>query len=1719
MKKYFFKLVDTVRCSLLLVLICCSAHVVNALQTVTLSSLSPGDEIYLSVKGTTGVLYAESTENQVPVIFTTNQAVILSVGDRAKWIVEKNSNGQLAFKNKASNYYLRRDGTNLRVGTYVPSDSFWDIITITGGNPGEGLRNAEKRGDWLRYDDYISPQNPSSGQNMGLYGVWTNRTPDYDRLTPLLAVKELEIDPVSDYQHVRGHSGAAMLENGMQRVHEYSQVVYIKPGETRQLRAHTSRSFYHYMRWYDYDTDKAVALVPGEGFDCDLWTDNDKCFGGVVKVTIDDPGENNWNLFPSYTAPGSAFGGRKIAVDQSLYTDFRISRNGSSITHVIEPTLSLRIIYDIRNASDMAAKMDGCANDGSFLEVHDIIAPTGRNLLIGPEYEFNGGNYPNYYCNEVSPTAMSNGTWRWNDNSLPEVFANQFFTVSRSTPGKETYTLTCQIDGKTYNVAQFNVTYMDASLVGPVQNMSNVDQRIEALTLLREQNFDYNAPETDNVTYYNVPLPYYESSYGFHYHDMQTSGQRHSVVPKGPYWSEYAFINRTDHGVKGQAEMYFTYPLSNRSGVRQGYFMYVDGSQKPGYLFNLSISEQLCPGDRMYFSAWVASVNNESSGVAPNLDFIIKGYDDRGNEYALTTYTTGEFGTGANTDTDPNARGKWLRVMFPITIDNAHEYTDFSLQILNKGRNNTGNDFAIDNIQIYASKPTLMAQQGVSNNDCYGPEGANIWTFLRVDYSSIEGNKLYYQWRDEATPLEADYLGEEENNNYGVITMPEKEITPSPVYTSFNTLDNYVKNNVTASNYIGYVKERNDQGEEIYVMYIGTKVNLQPGKTYEADISADLSTLGNGDCGMSTELQILGTTYISINGVKYDPSVEAHPNGVCGNRRYNMQVMLQATNSGDPDIPCRAAWLWGDEAWINLPVNQPNYYNTSYDDLCAAIRRYIRTDEANAEATDADKELVGKLIADKLFYLDRDPLDAYILANEANRQLSYTAFPYRDDNKGVCLNPLTAKVQVNAENLNVVRVGYFSEVIPSWVSVRPRVVRVSNAARERNAITIPVVYGGTEPIEFPELFKDTAGIHGPLTVSPYVIQPGTTEITLTGINQLETGKDYTFALRPTNFEVTNCETGEFYFTLRMIPDQVVWLRSSDGTWNKDGAYEPQFAPTPETDVILPAYNDGKGQMNDFTIPLPQADAVKQKVPLEEGARTYISYDINYEPYACRNIYVPDSTVILNQHLLQVNGQAYVDMTVPTNTWTLASMPITGVVSGDFWIPTGGNSLDPFTVPGISQVTGETATDRTAHEVWQSIYNGEAIQYGDYNRTVTSSNWSAPTNALNTPYGAGYGFALWAKSGDAQTTFRFPKPDTEYKFYYDYSGKWTDNQKVTVNRTGAGKFVYTGDTEITLRNMKESSYFLFGNPTMAYINLSALQAGNPGNLTGESVYLTPGETTSLDVNQTVDGLSTSGSQLNYLPPFGAVLLKATSPNIELTLSLKNDMLVGAFMPDPLRTRSSEEPSLMRIIAQTPNYVSRAVVAENLDASDWVLEGEDAELFLLDEYKTPFGIFTLADDKTLAINQINGALDIPLCLYVQSAEAVGNIKLTFTGSDSFLEQWSLYDVMTEQEVPLFNGCSYVLEMPNNGGVRYLLRRPSSDDGSSQPTDAFRVWSVGGDLTVYAGAGISNFRLTDMAGRLLHEERDYCQSVQLHLIPGVYLVYGEIAGKSYTQRVIVK
>ena len=124
-----------------------------------------------------------------------------------------------------------------------------------------------------------------------------------------------------------------------------------------------------------------------------------------------------------------------IACDQSNYTDWSIA--DATFT---EPTISQRMVFEIRPASEMADRIEDVYNQNKWLEEYDIMAPTGQNLFVGPKYAFKyeetksgdneyanvtiGESYPAYFYKDSNGSVQQMNTNGFSGNNGSSVIGD-----------------------------------------------------------------------------------------------------------------------------------------------------------------------------------------------------------------------------------------------------------------------------------------------------------------------------------------------------------------------------------------------------------------------------------------------------------------------------------------------------------------------------------------------------------------------------------------------------------------------------------------------------------------------------------------------------------------------------------------------------------------------------------------------------------------------------------------------------------------------------------------------------------------------------------------------------------------------------------------------------------------------------------------------------------------------------------------------------------------------------------------------------------------------------------------------------------------------------------------------------------------------------------------------------------------------------------------------
>lgn len=689
-------------------------------------------------------------------------------------------------------------------------------------------------------------------------------------------------------------------------------------------------------------------------------------------------------------------------------------------------------------------------------------------------------------------------------------------------------------------------------------------------------------------------------------------------------------------------------------------------------------------------------------------------------------------------------------------------------------------------------------------------------------------------------------------------------------------------------------------------------------------------------------------------------------------------------------------------------------------------------------------------------------------------------------------------------------------------------VRITKAQADNGTITIPVTEIGSQTtlagladnkitINLKSLGQDVAFVN---------IENGT-DITTTP--ELVIGQKYLMRMRmkdnASNVHIggdsKNCRVGTIYFYLMILPNTVVWT-PAEGSYNGWGLDENWLGwDDKNTNGVI---DDGEKMSIGF-VPIAGSNVIIPTLPdvtLYPYVHDHNHYpmDVNAHPSTCNNIYFAPGAIIHNQHLLDYEN-AFVDMQVTAGAWNMMSAPLKGMVSGDMFIPhtgtwNGGSSQEknkPFEVSGFKGARHSDA----AYVFWQGFYNTTVdMRYeGNTNLKKASSAEFVYSNALNQPLQVGSGYQLYGLglAEKEPLTIRLPKPDTEY-YYYTQEG-YKSEKFDAVQTENRNRLAYDGEMQITLENKVESSsFFLFGNPTMAYINMHDFLHANEGVL-NHTFYRIEGGTWNAETEHTM-------SENRFLAPMSSVMLETKDKSKETKLSVQLSPLhltltdqQDPFSPEnpeitptPIAQRAKEnnatDSEIMTIYSSANGAYARTVLATTPVANDYYLIGEDA-LFVSSGIEsnsyvvTPLNMYTVAEQVPMMADVRQGISQIPLAILAANGYRSQYMQVAFYLSSNWSRECYFCDSQTGQKIRIMDGLVISVEMPLNHEQRYYIEGPDEYLGSSEggvttstttPSADLnqKAWAyspAAGTLVVAANDMFQQVRIYDMAGRLLTDK----------------------------------
>lgn len=522
----------------------------------------------------------------------------------------------------------------------------------------------------------------------------------------------------------------------VQKTHEYKEVIYMFPGETRELilpdimvqGAATHFSLYHYQRWYDYSTDEISNLI--EVVDEDEDNNRGGCgykfknglVGGTFLL-------NRWsgNAFDQglyrvkFTMPNNDTSEvYYIACDASNYSNVTLPTGNANTME--EPTLSQRAIFEIRTASSLKLSKDHWYQEETIHFPTKSVGKTDEQVALAMaanNYIVEGNTEDNITCQIEYPEGttqfltLSNGSATLSGNTRKISFTYNNKNNESATGPQDGDIAYIKVMKGEYKIACFTLIFdahtealtkdeVDDAEENEGDNYFRTNEYLDAnYTLLTKLDMDYTNVETDNSGYYPYPINWDFGSYAF-YTKASDSQVKHT---ENPQWGEYAITNKFPFRENLGAE-----PLSEG-----GYHLYVDANEYPGTVCTVPFREDLCPGASLYVTYWMMSTANNYAQCDASVILVLKGIAKDGTETVIHRQASGQIPYNRDAKITSGTYSDaplWNQLYFTFVNGATNTtYDHYELEIQSNNANTNGADFIIDDIRVYMQSPNARIEQ------------------------------------------------------------------------------------------------------------------------------------------------------------------------------------------------------------------------------------------------------------------------------------------------------------------------------------------------------------------------------------------------------------------------------------------------------------------------------------------------------------------------------------------------------------------------------------------------------------------------------------------------------------------------------------------------------------------------------------------------------------------------------------------------------------------------------------------------------------------------------------------------------------------------------------------------------------------------------------------------------------------------------------------------
>lgn len=650
--------------------------------------------------------------------------------------------------------------------------------------------------------------------------------------------------------------------------------------------------------------------------------------------------------------------------------------------------------------------------------------------------------------------------------------------------------------------------------------------------------------------------------------------------------------------------------------------------------------------------------------------------------------------------------------------------------------------------------------------------------------------------------------------------------------------------------------------------------------------------------------------------------------------------------------------------------------------------------------------------------------------------------------------------------------------------------------------------------------------------------------------------------------------GSLSIPMMIVPKYLVW-QGKDGTanWNNDenwkradktelkkatdDSYQTNtenttdngFVPMLFSNVVMPAgsqaqlymagydqdgsgnwyWNNSEGDARPEGMEAPTENIAYDLMAYEKttGGTTTLTTE-RYRVNLCNEIHFEPGAQMLHAEQLIYN-KAWMDITLPVDSWTAISTPLQEVVSGDWYTQSATGTQG---TPYFEDINFGTGYNRLNPAVYQRSWSNANVIGNNVNGSVSfSNNWSAAYNDAGVAYEPAEGYSIRGrKTGATQLVFRLPKADNAYQNAQAFTRDENKVGKLLIsdlyNRSNPNQPNTQENISVQLTAANgDGNYLMVGNPYMAELDVQQFLEANKDVLTQQYTYVNAaGETATATYNTETSKWETNGVEADnaFIKPYGVFYALplaegATSATVKFNESMQRLTPVAI-------TETPEEgtgaATAMQIEATSERGTSKASVNYSATASDNYLRTEDAALLTgIGENAVP-RVFTAADNMAITVNQLQGQTRIPLGVYADANEAV---TLTFHNMDGFREP-ALYDAKNQTSTPLYDGYQVMVTGDNFGQYFITSKGPlvTGIENVETAEDEIQVNSmIHRQVVVTANSGIEEITIYSANGTLLRRVSPKGETTCTidGVASGVAVVIVKTASNNETSKIIIK